>query len=171
MKKKILFLLLLVGSLVACSDEQVKKPIAPPVRKEPVDVESYFRNSDSMDSDDDEDDDGAYYDEEDEPIVKVQKKAEFPGGKDELMEYIRENLIYPEAAAEAGIEGTVFVSFIVRRDGTLENIRVMRSSDPLLDDAAIWLVKNMPEWIPARNNGRYVSSYFSLPVTFRLDSR
>ena len=171
MKKKILFLLLLVGSLVACSDEQVKKPIAPPVRKEPVDVESYFRNSDSMDSDDDEDDDGAYYDEEDEPIVKVQKKAEFPGGMNELMEYIRENLIYPEAAAEAGIEGTVLVSFIVRRDGSIDEVRVTRGVDPALDAEAVRVVKNMPEWIPARNNGRYVSSYFGLPVIFRLDSR
>ena len=168
MKKKILFLLLLVGSLVACSDEQVKKPIAPPVRKEPVDVESYFRNSDSMDSDDDEDDDGAYYDEEDEPIVKVQKKAEFPGGREALREYLRGTLIYPSQAAEAGIQGTVMVQFIVRRDGSLDNVEVLRSVDPILDAEAVRVVKSMPNWTPAQLNGRDVSSIFRLPFLFKL---
>lgn len=103
------------------------------------------------------------------PVYKVEKKAQFPGGTKKLIEYLRNNLKYPEASIDVGVEGTVLVSFVVRKDGSIDDVKAVRSVDPLLDEEAIRVVKSMPKWVPAQLNGKDVSSQFRLPIAFKLN--
>ena len=98
----------------------------------------------------------------------VDKKAEFPGGNMELMKWLNDNLEYPYIAMDNNIQGKVFVKFIVRKDGSIDNIQVERGVHQSLDKGATNLIKRMPIWQPAEKNGVIVSSYFTLPVTFVL---
>lgn len=101
----------------------------------------------------------------------VDQQAEFPGGVEALFKWLSANLIYPKEAQEIGIEGKVGVKFVVNTDGSISDIQVSRSVHPSLDAEAIRLVKKMPKWQPAKNNGVPVRSYFTLPFTFRLQNR
>lgn len=98
----------------------------------------------------------------------VDKKAEYPGGQAALMSYLSNNIHYPNAAREAGIQGLVILQFTVNSDGSIENIDVMRSPDASLEKEAIRVVKSMPRWHPGENNHKKVRSTFKLPVNFRL---
>lgn len=106
---------------------------------------------------------------DDVPLVKVQKKAEFPGGPDKLKEYLKKNLSYPDIAREEGVEGKVFVKFVVGKDGTIKDVKVIRSVDPLLDKEAVRVVSEMPKWTPAQQHDKPCASYFTLPVNFVLN--
>ena len=77
-------------------------------------------------------------------------------------------LIYPEIAAENGIQGRVFVSFVVEPDGSVSNVRVVRGVDPALDREAIRVVKSSPRWTPGRQRGRPVRVTFTFPIIFVL---
>ena len=114
-------------------------------------------------------DEGDGEDPDDVPVVKVQKKASFPGGMSELKNYLKKNLTYPSIALEEGTEGTVIVSFVVGKSGEIRNVEVMRPVDPALDQEAIRVVSNMPKWVPAMNNDRPCASYYRLPVNFILN--
>ncbi len=94
---------------------------------------------------------------------------EFPGGSQSMLEFIQKNLIYPDIAKENNIEGKVFMKFVVRSTGEIDNIQIVRGVHKILDTAAIELVKKMPQWIPGVQNGKTVPVYFILPVVFRLD--
>lgn len=94
--------------------------------------------------------------------------ASFPGGKAAENEYIQKNIKYPPAAMENGIEGVVGVIFVVNTDGTIGNIKIKRMIDPDLESESIRLVKNMPKWIPASDNGTPVESQAEVNVTFTL---
>lgn len=100
--------------------------------------------------------------------VKVQEKAEFPGGKEGLGAFLKKNLSYPKSALETGTQGTVIVEFTVEKNGTVTDVKVVRSIDPALDKEAERVVKLMKGWKPAKNGTKYVRSKFRLPVTFRL---
>lgn len=113
----------------------------------------------------DDDDEGA----EETPILKVQKKAEFPGGKKKLMEYLSKNLSYPQIAMDEGIEGVVLVKFVVSSKGVVKDVKVTRSVDPVLDQEAVRVVSSMPNWTPAEHNNKNVASYYQLPVNFTLN--
>ena len=91
-------------------------------------------------------------------------KPQFPGGDRALMKWLNENIKYPEIAVKQGIQGRVFVKFIVQIDGSIDSVRVIRGIHQSLDDESIRLVKSMPKW----KNETEKSSYFSLPVTFIL---
>lgn len=106
---------------------------------------------------------------DDVPLVKVQKKAEFPGGPEKLKEYLKKNLSYPDIAREEGVEGKVFVKFVVSKNGTIKDVKVIRSVDPLLDKEAIRVVSQMPNWTPAEQHNKPCASYFTLPVNFVLN--
>lgn len=95
-------------------------------------------------------------------------KATFPGGDAALQKYIAENLKYPEQAMRNGIEGNVPLQFIVKTDGTITSVKVMRMIDPDLEAEAIRLVKSMPAWTPATANGQPEESVATLNVEFRL---
>ena len=94
---------------------------------------------------------------------------EFPGGDQALMNYFNVNLRYPQVALENGISGTVLVAFAIDTLGVVSDVKVDKGVDPLLDQEAIRLVKGLPNWKPARKNGKPVKSRFRVPVRFRLD--
>jgi len=100
----------------------------------------------------------------------VNKKAEFSGGQKAFRKWLSEHIKYPLVAQEQGIQGKVFVRFIVRYDGSIDKIEIARSVHSILDNEAIRLVKLMPNWTPARKNRKQVSSLFTLPVTFILQN-
>ncbi|SUB77682.1 energy transducer TonB [Porphyromonas macacae] len=108
-------------------------------------------------------------DEEAEKIFTVvEKNPEFPGGINEMYKYLRENINYPQIAADNGVQGKVHLGFVVERDGSITQIQVIRGVDPELDKEAIRVVKSMPKWKPGQQQGRPVRCRFTLPVTFQL---
>ncbi len=115
----------------------------------------------------------------DEPVVEkpevenkvfdvVEQMPSFPGGNAALMKYLSENIKYPVVAQENGIQGRVVVSFVVERDGSITDVRVVKSVDPSLDKEAMRVVKGMPNWIPGKQNGSAVRVKYNVPVAFRL---
>jgi TonB family protein len=94
----------------------------------------------------------------------------FPGGNQELMSFLQKNLNYPVAAKQAGIQGTVFVSFIVKNDGQVSNIEILRGVSPDLDAEALRVLGLMPKWQPGRlDSGKEVNTQFNMPVRFVLN--
>ena len=102
-------------------------------------------------------------------IFKVVEQAPlFPGGDSELMRWLAQNLNYPIRAQEKGISGRVIVGFVIEKDGSISNVQVVKGVDKDLDAEAVRVVKKMPNWIPGKNNGAPVRSFFNLPVKFDL---
>ena len=100
-------------------------------------------------------------------LVEIQPK--FPGGEVALMKFIRDNIRYPKEAADNGIEGRVFVKYIVDKDGSITNPQIVRSVSKELDEEVIRLVKSMPKWKPGYQKGEPVRVTYTLPFTFRLN--
>ena len=98
----------------------------------------------------------------------VEDMPKFPGGEAALFKWLAENINYPTLAAEQGIQGRVNVSFIVRSDGSIEDVEVQKGVDPLCDKEAVRVIKMMPKWIPGKQNGKPVNVYFQLPILFKL---
>ena len=88
----------------------------------------------------------------------------FPGGQDSLQKFIRQNLIYPKT--DADVHGKVFVEFVVKRDSTINDIKIRRSLQPDFDAEAVRLVKTMPKWIPGKYNGEAVNTKVIIPIKF-----
>lgn len=107
---------------------------------------------------------------DDEPvsIAMVEQKPSFPGGEAAMYQWLNNNIVYPPAASEEGIQGRVVVEFVVGKDGSITNARVVRTRHPALDKEALRVIKAMPNWIPGRNNGQPVKVTYTLPVTFKL---
>ena len=93
----------------------------------------------------------------------------FPGGTAALMKYLSENVKYPEQAEKESIQGRVVCKFAVGEDGSISDITVAKSVDPLLDAEAVRVIELMPEWIPGKQNGQPSKASFTLPITFRLE--
>lgn len=103
------------------------------------------------------------------PVFEVAEDApQYPGGATALMKFISENVRYPEAAHKAGTQGRVIVEFIVEKDGTLSNIKVVKSVSPELDGEAIRVMSTMSAWVPGKQKGEPVRVKFTVPVMFRL---
>ena len=98
----------------------------------------------------------------------VEQMPQFKGGDAALMDYLNKNIKYPVIAEENGIQGRVVATFVVERDGSITDVRVIKSVDPSLDKEAVRVVKSMPKWNPGKQNGAAVRVKFTLPVTFRL---
>jgi TonB family protein len=94
---------------------------------------------------------------------------EFPGGMQAYLKYLELNIQYPELCKEMGVEGKVFVRFIVHSDGSNTQFRVLKGVHPELDKEAIRVLTKMPKWIPGRQNGKSVPVNMTVPVHFRLD--
>ena len=105
---------------------------------------------------------------DDEVFVVVEEQAEFPGGLDSMYAYIHKNLKYPELAKEKGIEGRVFVSFIIEKDGSISNVKILRGIGGGCEEAAVEMIKNMPKWKPGKQRGKPVRFQFNLPIKFEL---
>lgn len=95
-------------------------------------------------------------------------KPEYPGGKAALDKYLADNMKYPQTAIDNGIEGVVDVAFIVKADGSIGAIKIVRMVDPDLESEAIRLVKGMPAWTPADQNGQPVDAQAQVEVNFEL---
>ena len=98
----------------------------------------------------------------------VEQMPSFPGGDAELMKFLSTHIKYPVVAEENGIQGRVIATFVVERDGSISDVKVIKSVDPSLDKEAIRVLKSMPKWIPGKQNGSAVRVKYTVPVTFRL---
>ncbi len=110
------------------------------------------------------------FDGEEEVFVVVEEPPHFPGGDSALYMYLCMNLSYPDAARENKIEGMVVVLFVVEKDGSVSNVRVLRDIGGGCGEAAVEVVKNMPRWEPGRQAGKAIRTQFSLPLKFELKS-
>ena len=106
---------------------------------------------------------------DDQTFSVVEQMPEYPGGMRAGLEFMARNLRYPAKAQEAGKQGRVIVQFVVRKDGSLSDFKVLRSVDPWLDAEAIRVISTMPKWKPGMQDGKPVSVKFTLPVTFMLE--
>lgn len=100
--------------------------------------------------------------------VYAEIMPEYPGGMDSLMNYLRQNTIYPNDAQKKGISGRVYVQFVIDTDGSLQKIKVIRGVYPSLDAEAIRVIRNMPPWIPGKHDGEKVKVQMSVPINFLL---
>lgn len=98
----------------------------------------------------------------------VEQNPMFPGGDKALMAWLTKNLKYPASAQENGIQGRVLVQFVVNKDGSIVDPKVLRGADPALDKEAMRVVSAMPKWTPGKQRGKTVRVRYTLPVTFRL---
>lgn len=122
-------------------DSESKKPLAAPLLKSPIDSTLYG---------------------------KVHYMPYFVGGEAAMRKYVVKNLVYPPEALARGIEGRVLVTFIVNKGGQIIYPRVSQSAHPLLDAAALRVVREMPLWIAGRHRGRNVDVKYGIPITFRI---
>ncbi len=90
------------------------------------------------------------------------------GGQIAFRDYITENLNYPENAIKKNIEGRVFVQFVVTAEGNVDDVKIVRGIDPLLDQEALRVTMASPKWTPGRQNGKPVSVVFTYPITFKM---
>ena len=100
----------------------------------------------------------------------VEKMPSFPGGDAELLKYIATNIKYPKESQDNGEQGRVICSFIVGRDGSVNNPEVLRGGTPLLNEEAVRVINTMPRWNPGMQRGKAVAVKYTVPITFRLKS-
>ena len=98
----------------------------------------------------------------------VEEMPHFPGGAAALQAFLSSHTKYPVVAQENGVQGRVIVSFVVERDGSITDVKVVRSVDPSLDREASRVVRSMPRWSPGKQNGSAVRVKYTVPVVFRL---
>src|ERR1035437_978780 len=97
----------------------------------------------------------------------IEQMPQFPGGEEELLNFISTNLVYPASALRDGIQGKVICRFVVTKTGRVESPEVVRSLDPACDKEAIRVLKSLPRFIPGRQNGVNVSVWYVLPVVLK----
>jgi protein TonB len=103
-----------------------------------------------------------------EVMTIVEEMPEFPGGQEALFAYIGKDLKYPEQAVEEGIEGVVFVAFVVETDGSISNVNMLRGIGGGCSEEALRVVQGMPNWKPGKQNGKTVRVRYNLPIRFKL---
>jgi TonB family protein len=105
---------------------------------------------------------------EDNALAVAEDMPSFPGGPKAMFDYISKNMEYPANAKMSKIQGRVFISFIVRSDGSISDAKVIRSADPLLDKEGLRIINGMPKWTPGHQNGKAVNVRYVIPITFKL---
>ncbi|MBN2615374.1 MAG: TonB family protein [Bacteroidales bacterium] len=107
---------------------------------------------------------------QEQPIFTVvEDKPSFPGGEAALMKFLATHIQYPALAKESGIQGRVFISFVVEPSGNIDHVKVLRGIGGGCDEEAIRVVKSMPKWEPGRQRGKPVRVAFTLPINFKLE--
>ena len=101
-------------------------------------------------------------------FTAVEQMPQFPGGDAALMKFLSSNINYPQVAMENGVQGRVIVQFVVTKNGSVGEVKVIRSVDRDLDKEAIRLCKSLPKFIPGKMNGQAVNVWYTLPITFKL---
>lgn len=107
---------------------------------------------------------------EPEPVIFAEQMPEFPGGIDALKRYIAEHIVYPQMAQENDIQGTVYLRFVVTSKGKVGDVQIIRGVDPLLDEEAKRVVKQLPAFKPGMQGGRPVPVWYSVPIVFQLSN-
>jgi protein TonB len=167
--------------IIPITEQKVKPPPPPPPKQvtQIKIVDDDVEVEDDLDIDVDANEDLEFEEyippEEDEEEVEeeqiftvVESMPEFPGGRKELMKYLAQNIKYPPYAKEAGIQGRVFINFVVETDGSITNVKVLRGIGGGCDEEAVRVVENMPKWKPGMQRGKPVRVSFNLPVKFTL---
>ena len=98
----------------------------------------------------------------------VEEMPSFPGGEAKLMEYVAKNIKYPQIARETGIQGRVFVGFVVEPDGSISNVKLLRGIGGGCDEEAMRVIKSLPKWKPGKQRGKAVHVSYQIPVFFKL---
>jgi protein TonB len=98
----------------------------------------------------------------------VEEQPGYPGGDEARIKFLQENIKYPEEAKELGVQGKVFVTFVVEVDGSITDVRVLRGIGAGCDEEAVRVVKSMPRWVPGKQRGQPVRVQFNLPIKFTL---
>jgi protein TonB len=98
----------------------------------------------------------------------VEEQPGYPGGDEARIRFLQENIKYPEEAKELGVQGKVFVTFVVETNGSITDVRVLRGIGAGCDEEAIRVVRNMPKWVPGKQRGVPVRVQFNLPIKFTL---
>jgi protein TonB len=103
-------------------------------------------------------------------LVFAEEMPQFPGDEGAFQKYLQENIIYPKSAVMAGKQGTVYVSFVVMKDGSIDSVRIERGvmNAPELDEEAKRVISAMPKWIPGKMNGKPVKIKMTVPIKFEL---
>ncbi len=101
-------------------------------------------------------------------FTAVEEQPKFPGGDAELYKWLSKNIRYPEMAAQNNIQGRVTVQFVVEKNGSVGEVKVVRGKDPDLDKEAVRVVKSLPKFIPGKMNGQNVRVWYTLPINFKL---
>ena len=105
-------------------------------------------------------------------LTSAEQMPTYPGGINALMEELASNIVYPETAVKAGKTGRVIVQFVVERDGTVGEVKVVRSVHPDLDNEAVRVVKSLSKrFTPGRHQGKTVAVWFTLPINFDLNGK
>ena len=104
----------------------------------------------------------------DKVLEKAEVMPEFPGGEQAMMKFVAENVQYPEEAKEKEISGRVLVGFIVEKDGSIADVKVVKGIGGGCDEEAVRVVKAMPKWKPGMDKGKPVRVHYMLPLIFKL---
>ena len=170
--------------IIPITQQMLKPPPPPPPAPKLTDLMEITDDASSIDEDleilDAEDDSenkpvenpsdfGEYGDEEtgDDDIFQiVEDVPTFPLG--DVSKWIAKNVKYPQIAAENGVQGKVFMNFVIEKDGSITDLKVLRGVDPALDKEAIRVIKSMPKWKPGKQRGKPVRVSFNLPIVFQL---
>jgi protein TonB len=101
--------------------------------------------------------------------IAVEVFPQFPGGEAAMQQYLRSNLVYTTLAREINLQGSVYVTFVVWKDGTIREIEILRGLGAGLDEEVIRVMNGMPMWTPGNQNGKAVNVRLTMPVRFRLN--
>ncbi len=124
------------------------------------------QNSDTSETDEDV---PVLEEEQEEPaFIVVEVMPEFPGGQDKMMKFIRDNVKYPQEAQKKEVEGRVVVTFVVEKDGSLTDVKVVRDIGFGCGEEAVRVIKRMPKWKPGTQRGKPVKVKMALPIQFKL---
>jgi TonB family protein len=104
-------------------------------------------------------------------FVIVEQMPEFPGGQDSLYKFLGANIVYPNKAKKDGVEGKVYINFTIEKDGSINEVKVLRSVHPLLDEEAVRVVESFPKWKPGKQKGKTVRVSYNLPLNFVLNTK
>lgn len=99
----------------------------------------------------------------------VEQMPEYPGGAVAMFEYLAKNIHYPKDAEDQQIQGRVIATFVVMKDGSISNAKVVKSVSPSLDEEALRCINEMPHWTPGKQKGQAVNVKYTIPISFRLD--
>lgn len=103
-------------------------------------------------------------------FVLVEEMPEFPGGQEAMFKFLSTTIIYPKEARDKGIQGKVYVSFTIEKDGAISEVKVLRGVHPLLDEEAVRVVESFPNWKPGKQKGKEVRVSYNLPLSFVLNN-